>query len=195
MMGPRIKMAEIQPPRGGWTVSMEIKGQAFVFRGTPRTIVREISLVLKKNDEYNGDEDIWDYCNEIWCEREPTRCMRKTTGTDIRSSVVTFGHALLSLVKNGLQPVGLQQAKDRALVCLKCPQNKKLVKCSTCAKTTGLITRTLIGNRSTVYDKKLYQCGICRCELAQKIHYPMNEGDKNIYPDKCWVTQERKQIK
>lgn len=186
-------MAEIQPPRGGWTITMNIKGQDFVFRGTPRRIVSEISLVLKKNGEYNGDEPIWDYCNDIWCEREPARCMKKSTVTDIKTSVLTYANALRSLVKNGLQPVGQQQAKDRALVCLKCPQNKKLVKCSSCAKTVSLITKALIGNRSTAYDKKLFQCGICRCDLAQKIHYPLNEGDTHIYPDKCWVEQERKQ--
>jgi len=189
----RIQGAEIMPPMGGWSIEMTIKGQKFAFAGGPARIVKAIAEIKKKNNIYKGDDEIWEYCNEIWCSRDPKRCKKDFgyTTVGMRSKIVTYGHALKALIDNGLQAVSQELADDRAKVCSTCPQNKNMESCSSCLKAVNLLTKTLIGNRSTKYDALLKHCGVCGCDIKQKIHYPLNDGDKNVYPNQCWVGREK----
>jgi hypothetical protein len=174
---------------------MVIKDQDFLFEGSPNRIVQEIGSIQKKNDVYEGDAKIWEYCNEIWCERDPKRCIsagHPSLAVGMRSKVLTFAYALKALVKNGLKPVSQLDADRRGHICSTCPKNRHVETCGSCRATVNLITKSLLGNRKTRYDRKLKGCVICGCDLKQKIHYPLNEDDKNEYPDYCWVSKEQK---
>ena len=193
-MKPLIRGWELQPPMGGWNITYEHGGQEWVLMGRPYQIVQQIASIQQKNEVYEGDEKIWEFCNNIWCERDPKRCVKGKMPVMSQNPAVTFGHALLSLVKNGMKPVEQELALRRAKICAttcKGKLNLKLTKCNSCLQGVARITKMLIGTRSTIYDKQLNQCAVCKCDLKQKIHYPLNEGDKNVYPDYCWVTKER----
>lgn len=175
---------------------MDLLGQEFVFTGGPRAIVKQIASLQKKNGVYESDEPIWDYCNSIWCKRDPKRCMSEEVMTQqnvrqTRSKALRFLIALKALVKNGLQPVEKSVADERAKICSRCPHNKKTEKCGMCIATAKAITKGLIGNRQTKYDANLKQCAQCGCELKAKVHFPITE-DGVTYPAHCWVTKERK---
>lgn len=197
-MKPQIKNWENMPPNGGWRISIGIKGQTFAFNGKPHSIVRSIAQLQKKNNDYKGDAWIWNYCNSIWCARTPDRCtagsggkVSVAGGASGRSKVLTYLAALKSLVKSGLQPVGADQANERAQICSKCPFNRRTEKCGACIATAKLLTKALLGKRRTTFDGKLSQCAVCGCELKAKVHYPLNEGDKNEYPANCWCELEK----
>lgn len=195
MLGPRIKAHQIMPPLGGWRLKYELKGQEFTFSGSPTRIVQGIASLQIKNNVYKGQEPIWEYCNKIWCERDPKRCMTEEQAAAVtvgmKSKLETFARAIKSLVDAGMEPVPLSQAEKRAEVCMKCPKNRSTGGCGACRAAANLITKGLIGNRHTRYDRKLKDCAVCGCVNKLKIHYPLNEGDKNIYPDYCWVTKEK----
>lgn len=195
MSEPLIKGHQIMPPMGGWRIELSIKGQNFVFTGSPQNIVQEIASVQIKNGVYSSHEDIWGYCNGVWCERDPDRCIKSdfTASTKTMSSkLLTFAYALKSLVMNGLKPVNQNDADRRALICSQCPANKSVESCSSCLATVKLISKSLIGTRNTRYDRKLKHCGVCGCDLKMKVHFPLNQDDKNDYPSNCWVDQESK---
>ena len=183
------------PPMGGWSITVNIKGQEFTYSGSPKRVVQQISQIQIKNDIYAGDDAIWEYCNKIWCERDPKRCINgdsPTTTVGSQSKLLTFAYALKALVRNGLQPVSQQKADERAIICARCPRNKNMESCSSCRQAVNLLTKGLIGKRQTRYDRKLKHCGSCGCDLKAKIHFPLNVDDKNEYPADCWVTKESK---
>ena len=196
-MKPLIKGWELQPPMGGWSITYNYGGQEWVLMGRPYQIVQQIASIQQKNEVYEGDEKIWAFCNAIWCERDPKRCVKGNLPVMSQNPAVTFGYALVSLVKNGLKPVDENLAKSRAKICAatcKGKLNLKLTKCTSCLQGVAAVTRVLIGKRTTQFDNVLNQCAVCKCDLKQKIHYPLNEGDKNTYPDYCWVTKEKEAL-
>lgn len=194
---PAIRGYEISPPTGGWRIHIGVLGQSFTFNGNSTSVVKQIADIQKKNNVYEGEGVIWEYCNRQWCERDPKRCLIGETTDSMglrqpRSKLIAFGNALKALVQNGLQPVDINQATERAKICQKCPYNRKTEKCGFCLKTAQLITKGLIGDRKTRYDRKLNQCSVCGCDLKAKIHYPLDEKDNNTYPKHCWVAKELK---
>lgn len=181
------------PPLGGWALSYTIKDQTFKFVGSPGRIVQGIASIQIKNDIYEGQEAIWEYCNEIWCARDPKRCMRSDSSVIIgmKSKIGTFARAVKAAIASGLKPAPLALAEQRALICIKCPKNRNTGGCGACRAAANLITKGLLGRVSTRYDRKLKDCAVCGCVLKLKIHYPLSEGDKHKYPSNCWVEKEK----
>lgn len=182
------------PPVGGWRVPYTLKGQKFHFEGSPTRIVQGIASLQIKNNIYKGQEPIWEYCNEIWCKRDPKRCLPEghpSLVVGMKSKLESFARSIKALHDAGMQPVPLSQAEKRAEICMKCPKNKNTGGCGACRAAANLITKGLIGNRHTRYDRKLKDCMVCGCATKLKIHFPLNDGDKNVFPDYCWVTKEK----
>jgi len=74
-MEPRVKNWKSFPPRGGWQVTWAEKGQNFpVSALNPDSIVNQIAIIQKRNGTFKGRQPIWDWCNNIWCRRDPARC-------------------------------------------------------------------------------------------------------------------------
>lgn len=78
-LAPAIKNWQMRPPFGGWGVSIEIKGELFEFFGQPAQIVEGIRDIQQGNGVYETDRGIWAYCNDVWCRRDPNRCLLPIT--------------------------------------------------------------------------------------------------------------------
>lgn len=72
---PAISNYEIRPPAGGWGITYVYKGQKFHLTGGWRTVAQKIAGLLKRNGEVVDMDEIFAYCNSVWCERDPQRCM------------------------------------------------------------------------------------------------------------------------
>lgn len=75
MTVPAIRSYEIRPPVGGWGIEYEYKGQKFPFTGGWRDILRKLRNLYQKNGERLSEDDAMDILNNIWCGRDPERCM------------------------------------------------------------------------------------------------------------------------
>ena len=75
MTVPAIRNYENRPPAGGWGIDYEYRGQVWPIRGHWRKVVKEIADIQSANGVYYGMDAIFDYCNPIWCSRDPARCM------------------------------------------------------------------------------------------------------------------------
>lgn len=74
---PAIKNAENMPPAGGWHITYNEQGQTFDLKDSPQNIVDRIRKIQKNNGTFISDAAIWNYVNNIWCERDPKRCIKK----------------------------------------------------------------------------------------------------------------------
>ena len=86
-MKPLIRNWQSFPPSGGWSVEYTLEGQSFTYTGSPSRIVSQIRRLLEGNGLYNGDAEIWTYCNKIWCERSPDRCIRVSPKSSVGRTV------------------------------------------------------------------------------------------------------------
>lgn len=106
-----------------------------------------------------------------------------------------------------------EQAERRALICLNCPRNLKMVNGRTAdnpnfaqAKFCQLKENSST-HRQTDYDNALGLCGLCTCKLSCKVHFSLSfikeastkqllQQFKQEYvglngrPHKCWIGQE-----
>lgn len=70
-----LRQWEMRPPPGGWRVNYTERGRAYSLKGSPPSIVERIAVIQKEAGTFNGYTAIWDYCNAIWCRRDPARCL------------------------------------------------------------------------------------------------------------------------
>lgn len=76
-MSCKIRHHSLRPIPGGWSLPYEQGGQAFHITGhSPNAIVERIAVLQRANGAYQGDQEIWDYCNAVWLEKAPSRAMR-----------------------------------------------------------------------------------------------------------------------
>lgn len=92
MPEPAIKNWRNFPPAGGWSVTYTLAGQSFAFTGSPAKIVEKIRKVQVANDAYVDDIAIWSYLNDVWCARDPQRCIRSmSSAAPRRAKASTVG--------------------------------------------------------------------------------------------------------
>lgn len=51
-------------------------GHSFVANGSPASIVRAMLRTHRSNGINIGEQEVWDYCNQIWRTRDPSRAMQ-----------------------------------------------------------------------------------------------------------------------
>lgn len=103
---------------------------------------------------------------------------------------------------DGGEPVLQSQADSRALVCAKCPRNKKG---NWWDRMKGIVADNIrrhmsVKNRlnlSTVHDPEIGTCGVCDCNLPLKVWVPLNHIKNHTsiitleeFPADCWVKNE-----
>lgn len=72
---PLLSQGANRPPIGGWGVEIKVGDETFRFLdGTPYQIVEKIFELTSKNGVHETIDETWAYCNEVWCNREPSRC-------------------------------------------------------------------------------------------------------------------------
>lgn len=93
---PAIKNYETRPPAMGWGLTYTLNGQEFPLTGNWRDITKKIANIQLRNRVYRGMDAIFEYCNAIWCSRDPDRCMtpaQRSTAMKTTGSVCTrCGH-------------------------------------------------------------------------------------------------------
>lgn len=73
-----IKQYEYYPVPGGWGFIYELKGQRFhIKNGNPQKIVDVLTRILRNNDAYESDQQVWDICNQEWARRAPAGRVHK----------------------------------------------------------------------------------------------------------------------
>lgn len=72
---PSIRNYETRPPSGGWGIEYTFRGQKFPCTGGWREVTRKIAGIQKRNDAFISMDDVFEYCNTVWCAKDPKRCM------------------------------------------------------------------------------------------------------------------------
>jgi hypothetical protein len=76
-MSCSIRNSQTRPIPGGWSLNYDHNGQAFRITGhSPNAIVERIASIQRANNSYQGDKDIWSYCNAVWEARAPERAVK-----------------------------------------------------------------------------------------------------------------------
>jgi len=123
-----------------------------------------------------------------WCDYDdPNRPRPSYTmeWNDIASGLQTFAR----WITGGCQFVAQSESNRRALICSRCYLNQQVSGCAACKRAV----EEVIGSHATKYDFALKGCGVCRCMLRAKVHFPIEtldtETDKlqALYPDFCWL--------
>lgn len=91
-----------------------------------------------------------------------------------------------------------QEAEKRAWTCANCPKNVDLNK-SLSQRLNDKIAALFTINRNTPFDKQLFDCGVCGCPLAEKVHFDkdvirITTGKKfkpNMFPEPFIGTIDR----
>jgi hypothetical protein len=97
----------------------------------------------------------------------------------------------------GSNPVTVpaEEARQRAAVCLKCPENLPVANCFGCGELGRLYTGLVEGIRPTDLDSRLETCDICGCSNRVQTHFSSElldsvRGAQGIpeqsYPEWCW---------
>lgn len=77
MSYPLLRQWQQSPPPGGWGVSIQILGQTFEFLdGSPAQIVQKVFDIAAKNGVMSNIDQAWSYCNDLWCAKDPGRCLK-----------------------------------------------------------------------------------------------------------------------
>ena len=122
-----------------------------------------------------------------WCEFDDENRPRPSTALDwgnVEAGLKTFGRWIVG----GCKFVSQEEADRRALVCTRCYLNVSLGGCSGCQR----MIAEVVGNKTTKYDFALRACGVCKCVLKAKVHFPQSILDKEnqtlqeMYPSFCW---------
>jgi len=92
--------------------------------------------------------------------------------------------------------VSQDEANGRASICVRCYQNKNANFCMGCGamqKVTEMVAKVK-GSRTTPFDGKLQNCGMCGCRNEAIVHVKRNillSGEKSetteARPDWCWL--------
>ena len=108
--------------------------------------------------------------------------------SDVVGALETFG----KWIKGGMQFVSDDEADRRALICSRCFMNTQISGCSGCQK----MIKEVMGKCSTRYDYALKACGVCKCVLRAKVHFPIKSLDtqdeklQQMYPSHCWLKKD-----
>ena len=148
---------------------------------------------MKIPDDLAGDmED--QLCQSLppgWCNYDRPDRPRPSinmTWDDVKHGVATFA----SWIGSGMKFVPQAEAERRAAVCAKCYLNLPVHGCTGCHAAVA----TVVNHKHTQADQFLKACGVCKCLLRAKVHFPLSLLDRNrskdqpLYPDHCWLNKD-----
>jgi hypothetical protein len=145
----------------------------------------------------DGDLDIgWEMRVEHeFCEQNPSiRSIHYAPSKDLTITVgdmSRFGYSLKTHILNGAKNVPQEEANRRAEICMKCPMRIESGICSGCNNLLSFFDGVIFGKKSTPYDDRLGNCGVCKCYNKISVHWPLEaqsiEGiNPEDFPDFCW---------
>lgn len=126
-----------------------------------------------------------------WCAYDDPNRPRVTLNYDW-ADVMRGAQALSGWLLHGSETVDSNEAARRATICTRCYLNVGLSGCSGCAA----MVEKLRGSLQTKQDRYLNSCGVCKCDLKLKVHFPIslldkeNPGVQSLYPSHCWLRKD-----
>lgn len=126
-----------------------------------------------------------------WCNYDDPNRPRinpSMTWDDVKAALTTFA----TWIKEGLHYVTEDEAERRALICSRCYYNISVQGCAACHAAAETVVRA----KRTKYDHALKACGVCKCLLRAKVHFPLSTLDKitpgkqALYPEFCWLKKD-----
>jgi len=108
--------------------------------------------------------------------------MPRKTRLDL-DTVVRGTKVLLAFKLAGSPLVSQEEAERRATICSRCYLNTSWSRpCSVC-KTLTDVVRSIVGNRTTSVDDKLFACNLCGCDNHAQVHLPLDILAKGVTPE------------
>ena len=121
-----------------------------------------------------------------WCEYEKEGGGWVSTRV-LWTDVVTLTKALWASFRGNY--VSQAEAERRAKICASCYLNVSVGGCGACTGLAGIVAQ----DRSTLVDRLLGSCAVCRCYNRSQIHFPLDILSAHAtpvvqakYPSFCW---------
>lgn len=123
-----------------------------------------------------------------WCAYDDDRRPRPSVSlswNDVERGLKAFA----KWIGSGCQYVEVEEANRRALICSRCYLNVGVQGCAGCHAAVKEVVR----NKQSKYDFALQACGVCKCLLKAKVHFPLSTLDtkdqkmQQMYPAFCWL--------
>ena len=184
----------MQTPPGGWRYEQPETGTVLTASGyvelCGKIKIHRAANGLSQNDP---EMDVRGYI----CAKYPDLCKIPPTYEEKTSFGVGDVRAFLNTVVEAVKRrgedafVSMAEADRRAAICVTCPLNKTIPGCYGCASLAPLIVEAVSG-RSSKWQGKLRQCGICGCALAAKVHLTRGlifetQAKEYAFPSWCWL--------
>lgn len=207
-------------PPGGWIYEQEGASKPFAgmvsFSETANAILAfRKANKLKRATPVEVAEDL----ESFTCQRLPQLCSnfdgvkkKPTRQEEIRtqslvvraaSRLKSVSEILADWLGEGGKPVDSSLSEGRAAICAACPYNKPYSNFSITSMAAKTIKSFMDAKNklslTTPHDEKLGNCEICGCDLALKVHVPIenvmagtDDGLLQLFPDGvCWIRTER----
>ena len=125
-----------------------------------------------------------------WCLYDDPKRKRPSVvmgWDDVAKGVKTFGKWIVG----GCKYVSQAEAERRAIICSRCYLNVNVEGCSGCREAV----KQIVTDRHTKHDAALRACGVCKCFLRAKVHFPIStldtesSGVQEMYPGFCWLNK------
>lgn len=124
-----------------------------------------------------------------WCNYDDVNRPRpnvQLNWSDILAGIAAFANWF----KLGRPTVPQAEADRRAMICSRCYLNVNVSGCTAC----HAIVQQTIGERKTRHDDHLRACGVCKCLLRAKVHFPIDSlpaapDNQAMYPEFCWLKE------
>lgn len=197
----------VNSPPGGWQfVAPETGHRIGPYNGLVQ--LTENIRAYYKSVGYPMPTNILALVEQQICDNNPTYCGDLEPRTFVQRAVKDVKHTFHAAVQcistlvshragTGERPA-LEDQERRAQVCVVCPKNQPIQKCSTCSnKQLNTMIEKIAGAKRTSVDAQLQYCEVCHCGLRAKIatmHSAiwnfMPESQKEALPETCWILTE-----
>jgi len=137
-----------------------------------------------------------------WCKELQPGKLPVNVATRIDLQALERGASVfVDWALKGAPVVSQEIAERRAQICAGCYYNVGTPGgCKSCGSAVNMIKRA-VGNRSTLSERFLKICAVCRCYNAVQVWFPVEQLAKGVtpemmplWPDFCWKGKELKEF-
>ena len=200
-----FRKASTVPP-GGYKY-LDPNNEFLIVGSTLQDLINRV-VVYRKANNFDVEPDLPAIIEDWICQRIPqelTSAYSKNTAPTLTNATsATVSGATQFLLKqfrlNGRKKINLEDAKKRAAICRKCPDNTKTVACASCQGLTPWIRGWIKGPIEV--EEGLHICKNCALFNIAQIYVPIevfarftSDAMLENHPDRCWKVKELKNAK
>ena len=196
----RLKKPAMTPP-SGWVFHCEdgtmVKGNNSIdldakvaqhFLANQMPVPENLPFIIRHQICMNNDESL---------------CLGKSNKAPLPShtKIWNMTRAMLDLfIKKKENTVSEEQADDRAILCVACPQNQETGGCWYCSGVKAMVQKVFL--KKTKVDRHLFVCNVCGCVNAAQVHCSILFLSKVMHGKKaedypamgCWKRKELEEL-